>query len=401
MKEAPRNGEEDDNNRDDATHWRNAFWARQRGYEDWMGDPDNFGGSFRGVPAVPHGGVAHVTAEDTLGADELCWCGRPLNHMWPGRTVGSRHPSEDQMKTMTAHVDRRDFRGYHKTIQDFLLHCINEDQLRFRIAKSSVILYPPDGTQPATVYARNSERQLRHLTKWYAQHVKEGEEQDEQGVASAEQIETLAEAVNDPDEHPHDKRLRDVEDVELPEAAETEDEDPVAPPEEEPEPEAEVEEERPEKEEWQPDQWHPMLMQRGTNREKESPNIEERTDDDGVRHFRCRLCMDTDHPLESTNPRSTGGHNRIYHTEGVREQMYSPEARAKAVATRQERVALAKVEEAVTILNTVLGKSDHQVRMEDLEARAGELEVENAALRKQVGDLEARIALMKEAFQGL
>lgn len=390
--------------REDATHWRNAYWARVREQEQWDGakDPDNFGGSFRGVRTPGRHGSQSVHPEDTLGQMELCWCGLPLDHMWPGRTVGTKHPNEETMKTLTAHVDRRDLRAYHRTIQDFLLQCINTDQLRFRISKNSVILYPPDGTQPQTVYARNSERQLKHLAKWYIEHVEQDskDEAEQNGAATTEQIERLAKRKNDPDEHPppkkkaHEGQVRDVEDVELPAT-----EDPaeaVAPT------EPQAVEEPVEKQELpaEPGEWTPrMIRPKGrTSEQHPSPNIEQRIED-GVLWFRCRPCEDTDHPFRTNKARSIGGHQRIYHTDST--DLYSPEARAKAVQTRREREGWAKVEQAAALLNEVLGTHADPKMVEVMEARIQELVDENEALRAEKGELEARIALMREAFQGL
>lgn len=28
----------------------------------------------------------------TLGSMDVCWCGEPRNHDWPGKTEGERHP---------------------------------------------------------------------------------------------------------------------------------------------------------------------------------------------------------------------------------------------------------------------------------------------------------------------
>jgi hypothetical protein len=32
--------------------------------------------------------------QDTLGSQDVCWCGEPFNHEWPGKADGAEHPKE-------------------------------------------------------------------------------------------------------------------------------------------------------------------------------------------------------------------------------------------------------------------------------------------------------------------
>jgi hypothetical protein len=33
---------------------------------------------------------------DTLGTREVCWCGEPYAHDWPGQEEGAPHPKKEQ-----------------------------------------------------------------------------------------------------------------------------------------------------------------------------------------------------------------------------------------------------------------------------------------------------------------
>ena len=346
----------------------NAYWAMVRSQHD--SDPDNFGGSFRGVRSAPHGGAATVRPNDTIGADDRCWCGEPLDHMWPGRTVGAKHPRKEAMKTMTAHVDRRDLRAYHRSVQDFLLHCINTNQLRFRISKNSVILYPPDGSTPMTVNARNSDRQMRQLTKWFVDHVAEEEPAQAEAEPIEKKIEQLAEVTNDPVEHPRRKPVEDVA-VEQPEA-DTEAEPPVAPE----EPAAEPAEE-----------WRPYMRKEGG----ESPNIET----NGTL-YRCKWCLGTDHEFTTEMRRAIGGHNRVRHTD-AEETLWSTAARAKAQESRREGRMKEAVAAAISDLQKAIGQPTSTDRVTDLEQQVADLTLQLAGANKRADDAEAKLALIREA----
>src|SRR5262245_8268035 len=217
---------------------------RARAEQEWRRQhpADTFSGEYRGTRPPPHGGAAHV--HDSIGAEDLCWCGQPAGHMWPGKTVGAPHPREgNTMNTPVTKVDRRDLRAYHQRLQDFILKCVNEDRLTFRVAKNSTHLYPSDGTAKITVFARNTDRQMRQLQKWYLEHVYV----EATGPADPEDVRRLAERHNDPAEHP---RRKDTEETPMaaPEAAAgnwpSDNEVAVAPPIKQAEPEHSRSEER-------------------------------------------------------------------------------------------------------------------------------------------------------------
>lgn len=160
----------------------------------WVPKSDTFTGAYRGVPSTRHGGAQSVRDEDTLGDPTHCWCGLPFNHDWPGKSRGYKHPKEGEMPTSTT-IDRTELRGFHSVIQDFILHEVNDLGLSWRIANNGLILYPPDGTRPITINMRNSDRQTRALTKWHTQHV-------EPVVGEQDVARKLAAVLNNPEEHP-------------------------------------------------------------------------------------------------------------------------------------------------------------------------------------------------------
>jgi hypothetical protein len=350
---------------------------------------DTFGGAFRGVRPAPHGGAMTVRPDQVKGAEELCWCGQVLGHDWPGKNVGAKHPKvkEGSMNTTEYELDRRGLRAYHKRLQDFIMTCIKDDGLKWRQAKNSIILYPPDDSTPITVYARNTDRQIRQLQKWYLDHVYVEPEKE---PATEEQIAALAKAVNSP-EHPVEEKPAPPEppvglvDTDLPaEEPKVEAEAPVAPP---------VETVR------SNDQWVPYIHDDGS----ESVRIET----NGTQ-FRCRECLTTDHPLLSENRRSIGGHNRMWHTDSS--TMHTPEARAKAIETgRYNRTKDRMIEVLVPLLESVGYEAEAdpkqikalEKQVTDLTRQVGKLETDLTATSKRADDAEARLKLMQEAFRGL
>src|SRR5215510_7678716 len=122
-------------------------------------NPDNFSGSFRGTRPAPHGGQASVRPEDTAGSHDLCWCGLPFDHDWPGKAEGSRHPRKEPT-TMAApasdevpRIERRALRAYHADLVDVITTAVNEYHVKYRVTSRSVILFPPDGSAPYTIHA--------------------------------------------------------------------------------------------------------------------------------------------------------------------------------------------------------------------------------------------------------
>jgi hypothetical protein len=373
----------------------NAWWAAQRQQEaeekkdhpeHLTEDPagsDTFGGGFRAVRPAPHGGA--VAVEEAIGAEDLCWCGEPLGHDWPGKDRGRKHPKGEAVtmsRQMTGTVDRRDLRGYHAEIQEFIMQCINVDGLSFRIGRNSMLLYPPDNTSPVTVYARNTDRQVRQLRKWYVTHVyphikhDEPETEQEQQV-SKEEIEALADAVNDKVEHP--KKETHPEPEPEPEEEEEAEVVPVAPP------------------EGGADEWVPYVRERSGP----SPNIVT----NGVL-YKCLWCENTDHPFVTDVRRGIGGHNRMQHQDTT--NIHGPEARAKAIETGRANRMKEQVQTAIDTLYAAIGvEAADRKKMEELEATVdrltGQLREQNTLqeqldlMTKRAEEAEAKLALVREA----
>ena len=155
--------------------------------------------AFRGLPSPPHGGTQTVTADQTLGLIDLCWCGGPKNHDWPGKNLGAPHPREEEPQVATQEelvLGRRDLRAYHRDLQDLVITATTRLGCTFRLGRNNVILYPPDGSPPFTVHARNSQRQVESTKLWLAKHTSDPSE------PKREDLEVLAKRVNNPDEHP-------------------------------------------------------------------------------------------------------------------------------------------------------------------------------------------------------
>jgi hypothetical protein len=363
--------DDDDTTTTQRGHGRpNAFWAKVREEQNLAREGDQFGGAYRGVKPAPHGGTATVKPEDTLGAQDLCWCGQPAGHSWPGKTTGARHPQMgDAMSSTATGLDRRDLRAYDKTLQDFVLHCVNTLGIRYRANQNSILLFPPDGTSPMSVFARNSQKQLRPLEKWFTEHVAPSFETEEK--VDEEDLKKLAAAKNHPVEHPK---------VETKKAEPAKPEEYLPPREDEDTPRGksyEIPTALPGNTEWVP--W---VRGDGTTDDIIETNGEQ---------MRCRLCAGTDHEYLQAASRSIGGHKRIYHTDTS--DMHSPEAREKATQTKRQRVmANSQVIQAIDLLMNASGYNPNP----DTE-RIEELETQLAAAIQRAEELEAKLALIREA----
>lgn len=361
----------------------NAWWAkiREEQLEEQQGD--GYGGAYRGVKPAPHGGSVTVHAEDTIGAETTCWCGQPLGHSWPGKTVGAKHPKVGTMSNPGVApdiLDRRDLRAFHRRLQDFILVCISDDGLRYRQTKNGVILYPPDGSTPITVHARNTDRQIRQLQKWYLEHVYvEPKDEKVEEKVDEEALRRLAEATNDPVEHPATEPKAEPEKAPEPEPFRPTEkvsdgpmrkQEPVSPNEE----------------------WVPLM------REKEGPSEFFVTNGTQIRCIRDE-CRGTDHEyIESV--RSQGGHIRMYHTDT--ETLHGPDAKARAVATsRAIRQQRQKVMDAVEILIEAVGweppKPENEAALADWQHKYEAMEARALAAEKKAEELDAKLALIREA----
>ncbi len=161
---------------------------------------DGFTGAYRGVKPVKRGGQQTVQPEDTHGSVEDCWCGQPFGHEWPGKAGGAPHPKGAGMNDQ---ISAKHLRGYHADLQAFVVTAVNRYGLRHRMKANSLLLYPPDGTDPRPVYKRNTDRQIKALGEWWQKHCAPFvTEPEPKKVAEQADLEALAAALNNPDEHP-------------------------------------------------------------------------------------------------------------------------------------------------------------------------------------------------------
>lgn len=311
-------------------------------------------------PLKKRPGAQYVFPSDTLGDEEHCWCGLAIGHDWEGKAKGAPHPHDHEGIQQVVVVDptpnprrnrieKTDLRGYHAALKSFIIRCVNVDGLAWRGQTNSVLLYPPDNSQPVTVYCRNNDSQIRSLKQWYAAHVEQWDKskaEPDQAVTDQEAIARLAETVNDPEEHPAKEPPHEPEDT------------PV---------------------------WVPYLSSDG------EPS--EFFETDGVT-VRCKECigLSTHYETPVTEVRGLGGHIRMTHRDTT--DLRSPEAHAKSVDSRRYNRLHEKVRVAVELLAETIGyETDHP--------RVAELEAEVARLRTALADAETRIGLMREAFKGL
>jgi hypothetical protein len=349
-------------------NWQSAYWALVRSqYADAASD--TYGGAYRGTRPTPHGGSQTVRPTETLGTLDLCWCGEPKGHDWPGKRIGAKHPKEGTMNTQVATtLDRRDLRAYHSRLQDFILSVIGEEGVRFRVGKNAVILYPPDGSAPMSVYARNTDRQVRSLQKWYVDHVYQEPETKGKKPVQEANVEALAEALNDPAEHPRPPVA--------PERSVTKEKRPPRPsPRQKTKAEAEAAATA-------GGEWVPYEMYDG----EVSPLIQM----NGKGGYRCtgEGCVGTEHENLQTRS-SIGGHIRMWHTD--RSDLHSPETRAIALETRHENQRQKATAQAIELL-LPLAPEGSFVPV----AEVAKIKKENDLLRTEVTNLKQIVKNLKQ-----
>jgi len=330
------------------------FYPRE--IEEWLENNDLPGDNrIQPVHPVKRGGAQYVYPSQTLGDEVHCWCGEPLDHEWPGKGAGAPHPHEHermQQVVVVEHdnpapewrrIDRDHMRGFHASLKAFLTKCVNEDRLAWRGISNGVLLFPPDGSNAISVYCRNNDGQLRSLTTWYAAHVLAYAEPVDEPVDETA-VRRLAEEVNDPEEHP------------------------VRP---------------------APEEWHPYLTTGGQSHQFFETN--------GVM-IRCRECVGLSSAYETPigEVRGLGGHVRMAHRDT--EDLRTPEALEKSVDSRRYNRLHERVTAAVELLAETVG---YTASNESLERENERLKTELARETRRADDAEARVRLMREAWQGL
>ena len=424
---------------------RKAWGAGHRDRDsDHFEDP-----AFRGVRpggnAKP-GGAQTVKPEDTVGSMDLCWCGLPFDHDWPGKNANPplRHPrnpdtliKEETMATAAAppteeqpRIERRALRAYHADLADVILTAVNEYHVKYRITPHSVILFPPDQSKPYAINARNSDRQVKGARIWMAKHCVPLDQPIKQAARPAPStkpvdeatVKELAEALNSP-EHLHDEPAKTEAQADPPQQpsptmvatkktaakAAPANPQPVDKPVEEPTAAdfAGVQGVQPsdvaDAEGWMPyiksksKEAHPHMLINAEGKVK------------------CKLCGDI-----LPGRKSVAGHLRTHHSDTT--TLWGPQAKEKAVTTYFTNKAKGQVEEAIGILQNAMGIEPPKVDTSEMEAEikalraqvkelsGGSAEIKaltkeneqltarNAELTTKLADLEAKQALLRETL---
>lgn len=348
--------------------------------------------AYRGLPSPPHGGSRTVSPDQTLGTLSECWCGLPREHDWPGKDAGRPHPrteaqrrqheqqqQEEEGMSAELALGRRDLRAYHRDLQDLVITATNKLGCTFRLGRNNVILYPPDGTPPYTVHARNNSRQVESFKLWLARHTSD-QPADRPADDLDDALTELAHQVNDPVEHPTTAR-QEPEDRPQQPASPSAGETPTSAP---PAPQRAT----------QQSEWREYL----TRDESQPTGFET-----NGHLYRCIECLGTPREYVANNPRGIGGHNRMHHRDTS--NLRGPEARAKATETRRLNRMTEQVEQAYETLGTALGVSTHNdaltQRIAELEARIVVLQGQRDSEAEARAEAESKLALMREAFEGL
>lgn len=196
---------------------------------------DSFTGSFRGVPAPPHGGAMGVRPEDVIGSPGTCWCGQPIGHAWPGKDLGVAHPREEQKMSTTTeepYLDVRQLRKFDRRVVQMLKELVNTYGVPYRFTGRDgmhLLLYSLGGTGKTYKVSCSvqPETTLNSLEKWVGKEVTPH--------LVSRQAEALAAKLNDPEKRPHRPAPAPVASTPTPEPPAPQD-PPPAPPEPAPAP---------------------------------------------------------------------------------------------------------------------------------------------------------------------
>jgi hypothetical protein len=331
-----------------------------------------------GRPAPPRGGVANVTARDTIGAYECwcqgaaCWTDEAGVHMWAGREQGEPHPSpqeieEIEMVVMMEALDRSDVKNYPNKVQDLLLTLVNECGIRCRvITGTEMLLYPPDGrSRPFKVMSRRGEKQSlgflhRQFIAAYDVHLPEKKKEQPVGEPTITFTEAKPEPKPAPPKvaNPFNPALHEEE---------------VSVTETEIEPQ--------------------VVWRRAIHSKTDEPMDNWETD--GSR-FRCVLCFQSGKEVIFESGLSLGGHTRSVHRD------VHPIHMPGALAKRSETVARKKVEKKITaaiaLLQDAAGITTDASEVEALKKKVETLTADLDREKHRADDAEARLALLREAL---
>lgn len=337
-------------------------------------DRTGYDGAYRAVPSV-HGGQATVRPEETKGDFEHCWCGQQVDHDWPGKAGGAPHPKRGT--DMHEKVSRNHLRGYHSTLQEFVIKAVNDYGLRVRFKANSLLLYPPDGSDPRSVYKRNTDRQLAGLGDWWRKHCAPSFKEEEVKEVTPEAVAKLAEKVNSP-EHPV---VVKVEETAIPEVKKK-----FIPPLDRDvakaiEDGARAADEYERARQIEDGEWYRHVLVTG--------ELSDYILTDGT-NFKCAVCGEV-----RDSSRGVSGHHQHIHG-GAKARTHTPEARAKAEETKRRRRAENRLREAFETLAEAAGVT---IEGDDkLAAEVEKLRAENEKLRKERDEAKTRLALIRESL---
>lgn len=281
----------------------------------------------------------------------------------------------EQQQDPSPSIRRNELKGFHSDVADLLMELVNHYEVKWRRGQSgSVLLYPPDGvTQPIKVSQRRpAKQQMNYLLEWSAEHLSQRKVTDQRIVA-------LARAKNS-EEHPVEEKVTVATNTKTNDDEETT----LLIPDRSGQHEREGE-------------WKPYITGDGS--------VKEEIETDGE-WFRCVLCKDTDVPFISDKFLAVNGHFTAKHGR----RMYTPEAQAKRVDSMRFNALSAAVNEHVLAMVDALGLSTPNAKDTEkiaaLEAKVKSLEKARAkdaekyaALDEKYGEVQARLALISEAFR--
>jgi hypothetical protein len=188
-----------------------AFFAGV--FREREGALDGFTGAFRGVPPHARGGAQYVQPDDTLGAEDLCWCGQPQGHSWPGKASKRPHPRGDQVSAMAdekPYLNPRDLKAFDRKVVRALCDLVNKYGVEYKMTGGTgIVLIPPHGSHNdvserlKVSSKRQAEASLRYIEQWAIKHVRPAKME--------EALPKLAERFNDPEKKPHPKTQKAAE----------------------------------------------------------------------------------------------------------------------------------------------------------------------------------------------
>lgn len=376
----------------DSAHGRpNSWWAQQR---------TGFGAEFTAVKQTPKGGAASVT--EAIGSYDLCWCGEPADHPWPGKDKGRKHPkgktvSAQQSEEETPRIQRRDLKAFtHEDMVDIIVRAVNDYGLRYRILNQSCTLYPKDNSAPRVFHARSTDRSVKGARIWFAKHVvvdpAKAVVKDAEVLVDdmdlREKARMLAEKMNGPEhkipEVTPDEFVKMAD--EQTRAAPAPQKRPVPAPQPPPVPEVQPVAPEPAEPDGVNDGWVPWVNQQG----KVNENFETKG---GL--LRCRECQWT-----TENSRATSGHWLTNHGE-ARDVLWGPKAQERKKATHEIRRLRQQMERAIAVLG---GGNDKEVltlrtQMGNLQNQVEKLTAARDKAITERDDAIAKLALVKEAMK--